>query len=55
LALRKMPNCPNMFSANEVQRLAFDNEFYELVNLITDNKRLYSHFILTGETEERNA
>ena len=42
----------NMFSVNEVQAVAFEMEFYELVNFITDEPKRYSRFILTGNTEE---
>ena len=53
LKLRTLPGCPNMFSINEVQRLAFDNEMYAAVDWIENNRKAYSHFILTGE--EMNA
>jgi hypothetical protein len=39
----------NMFDTNAVQRLAFNNEFYELVNFIETDRKAYSRFILTGE------
>lgn len=51
LALRKLPNCPNMFSVNEVMRLAFDNDFYHAVDWINENPKAYSNFIFTGEVE----
>ena len=51
LKLRDTGKC-NMFSINEVHRIAFDMEFYELVNFITDNRKAYVSFILTGETED---
>jgi hypothetical protein len=38
-----------MFDANAVQRLAFDLGYYELVNLLEDDRKAYSAFILSGE------
>ena len=42
----------NMLSALEVQRLAFDSGYYELVLYIEEHRKEYVHFILTGKTEE---
>ena len=39
----------NMFSVNEVQRLAFEKDYHELVLFIEEQKADYVHFILTGE------
>jgi len=39
----------NMMDANMVQRLANDNNFYELVIFIEEHRKEYVHFILTGE------
>lgn len=39
----------NMFDTNAVQRIAFENGFYELVNFIEENKTAYVHFIMTGK------
>lgn len=41
----------NMLSVNEVQRLAFDSGFYELVCYIEEHRQEYWHFIMTGEEE----
>ena len=41
----------NMFDCNAVQRIAYDMGFYELVTYIEENRKGYSHFILTGEEE----
>ena len=41
----------NMFDMNMVQRLAYDQEFYELVIYIYDHPKEYCHFIMCG-TEE---
>ena len=49
MQVRKLPNCPNMFDANGVQRIAFDNGFYELVDFIETDRKAYSAFILTGK------
>ena len=38
-----------MFDLNAVQRIAYDMDFYELVNFIEEEKTAYVHFILTGE------
>ena len=40
----------NMFDINAVQRIAFDKEFYELVNFIETDRKAYTAFILTGKT-----
>lgn len=42
----------NMFDSNMVQRIAFDNEYYHLVNFIEEHKKEYGHLILTGEFPE---
>ena len=42
----------NMFDLNAVQRIAYEMDFYELVNFIEEEKAAYVRFILTGETEE---
>ena len=39
----------NMFLVNEVQRLAFEKDFHELVIFIEERKADYVHFIMTGE------
>ena len=39
----------NMFDINTVQRIAFDAEYYELVNYLEEHRKEYVHFILTGE------
>jgi hypothetical protein len=41
----------NMFDAVTVQRLAFEHEFYELVDFIESNRKGYAKFILTGNPE----
>jgi gamma-glutamylcyclotransferase (GGCT)/AIG2-like uncharacterized protein YtfP len=52
MEIRKMENCPNMFDTNAVQRLAYDNDFFELTLFIEEHKGLYAAFILTGKREE---
>ena len=42
----------NMFDSTMVQRIAFDNGYYELVNFIEEHKKAYGHLILTGEFPE---
>ena len=39
----------NMLDVNGVQRLAFDNGYYELVCYIEDDKSRYFRFILSGQ------
>ena len=39
----------NMFDTIAVQRIAFEMELYELVSFIEEDKKVYLHFILTGE------
>ena len=39
----------NMFDTNMVQRLAFEQNYFELVNYIEEDKAGYPNLILTGE------
>ena len=39
----------NMFDLNAVQRIAYDIDFFVLVNFIEENKSAYVRFILTGD------
>ena len=39
----------NMLDINGVQRVAFENDFYDLVCFIEENKKAYADFILHGE------
>ena len=39
----------NMFDIHAVQKIAYDMEFYELVNFIEENRSAYVSFILTGD------
>ncbi len=39
----------NMLDTTAVQRLAYEMDFYELVNFIEDDRKAYAHFILTGK------
>ena len=41
----------NMFDLNTVQRLAYERVYYELVTFIEEDRRAYTRFILTGETD----
>ena len=41
----------NMFDVPMVQRIAFDNNYFELVMYIEEHKKEYAHFIMTGEAE----
>lgn len=39
----------NMFDTVMVQQLAYEQNFFELVNYIEEDKAGYSHLIITGE------
>ena len=39
----------NMFDVVAAQRIANDMGFYELVVYLEENRKEYTHFILTGE------
>ena len=39
----------NMFDIPAVQRIAFDLSYYELVDWLTDHRKEYANFIMTGE------
>lgn len=40
----------NMFDVTAVQRIAYEMNFYELVNYLEENRKEYVRFIMTGET-----
>ena len=52
LELRNLPDCPNMFDTNTVQRLAYDHGFYNLVDFIETDRKAYAEFILTGRSKD---
>jgi len=39
----------NMFDVNAVQRIAYEMNYYELVNYLEEHRKEYVRFILTGE------
>ncbi|XVG96548.1 DUF5049 domain-containing protein [Eubacteriales bacterium KG125] len=39
----------NMFDVNTVQRIAYEMDFYELVDFIETDKKVYTNFILYGK------
>ena len=41
----------NMFDFNTVQRLAYEQDFYELVNWMEENKDQYATLIMYGPEE----
>ena len=41
----------NMLDINAVERAAYANGFFTLVNFIEENRSAYVHFIMTGEAE----
>lgn len=51
MAIREMPDCPNMFDTTAVQRIAYENEFFALTLFIEEHKREYCEFILYGTRE----
>jgi hypothetical protein len=53
LAVRASGAC-NMFSLYEVQRIAYDMDFFELVCFIEEDRKAYVRFILTGKSSEDN-
>ena len=38
----------NMFDVNTVQRIAYEMDFYELVNFLEEDKKAYVNFIYTA-------
>lgn len=52
LALRTMPDCPNMFDVNAVQRCAFEHSFFALVDFIETDRKGYVTFVLTGRLSD---
>jgi len=51
MALRKLPNCPNMFDIQAVFELALEQNFDDLADFIFAHTDRYSAFILTGERD----
>ena len=41
----------NMFAVNTVAEIAVREEFYDLVVYLTDNRRAYCNFIMTGRED----
>lgn len=41
----------NMFDVTMVQRIAFERDFYDLVNYLEENRKGYVRFILTGDED----
>ena len=39
----------NMFDVHMVQRLAFDRNYFELVNFLEEHRKEYVQFILCGD------
>ena len=39
----------NMFDVIAVQRIAFEMDFYELVDLLETNRKAYANFIMFGD------
>ncbi|MGG6831951.1 UNVERIFIED_CONTAM: DUF5049 domain-containing protein [Streptococcus canis] len=50
LAIRKT-GLTNMFDVRAVQRIAYERDFYELVDFLEENKKAYVHFIMHGDEE----
>ena len=41
----------NMFDVRVVQRIAYEMDFYELVDFLEENQKAYVHFIMHGDEE----
>lgn len=41
----------NMLDIHAVQRIAFEEGYYELVDYIAENRKEYAKFIFTGKVE----
>lgn len=41
----------NMFDVRAVQRIAYEMDFYELVNFLEENQKAYVNFIMHGDEE----
>ena len=52
LAIRTMPDCPNMFDVSAVQRFAFELGYYNLVDFTETDRKAYVTFVLTGRTDD---
>lgn len=39
----------NMFDVIAVQRIAFEMDFYELVDFLENNRKAYANFIMFGD------
>ncbi|GHU77117.1 hypothetical protein FACS1894188_10780 [Clostridia bacterium] len=48
-ATTKLPNCPNMFSKNEVLEIAIAQGYREFAEFVFNHGDIYGEFILTGE------
>lgn len=48
LAIRKM-GLTNMFDVNTVQRIAYEMDFYELVDFLETDRKAYIDFIIYGK------
>jgi hypothetical protein len=48
MQLRKLPDCPNLFSIREVFELAVTNDLYFLADFLFENTYTFTNFILTG-------
>jgi hypothetical protein len=49
MQLRKLPNCPNLFSIREVFELAIANDMLTLADFLFENMYTYTNFIITGK------
>jgi len=51
MALRKLPNSPNLFDIRAVFELALEQNYDELADFIFSSTEAYSTFILTGQRD----
>jgi len=51
MAMRKLPNCPNMFNIRAVFELALEQQMDDLADFVFSSTEAYSTFILTGQRD----
>ena len=49
MAMRKLPNCPNLFDIRAVFELALEQEMDDLADYVFCETEKFCNFILTGE------
>jgi hypothetical protein len=49
MQLRRLPDCPNLFSMREVFELAIANDMLTLADFLFENTYTYTNFIINGK------